>query len=87
MRFQFTDEQGRFRQEVRDFLAEETPPDWRTAEFVPSSEIDSEEDWAFCPWCAQGLKRAIAKAVVQGNLKLMRAKSEKAQRERGRDAR
>lgn len=48
MDFQFSEEQERFRQEVRAFLDRELPPDWMVAEFIPETEIETEEDWAFC---------------------------------------
>ncbi len=48
MRFQFSEEQERFRQEVRDFLDRELPPDWEVVEPIPEEELDSEEGWAFC---------------------------------------
>ena len=48
MDFQFSEEQERFRQEVRDFLEKEMPPDWMAVEFNPEQELETEEDWAFC---------------------------------------
>jgi len=48
MDFQFSEEQERFRQEVRDFLDKELPSDWMVAEFVPEADLETEEDWAFC---------------------------------------
>ena len=48
MDFQFTEELERFRQEVRDFLEKEIPPDWMAVEFNPEQELETEEDWAFC---------------------------------------
>ena len=47
MDFQFSEEQERFRQEVRDFLDKEIPPDWMAVEFNPEQELETDEDWAF----------------------------------------
>jgi alkylation response protein AidB-like acyl-CoA dehydrogenase len=48
MDFQFSEEQERFRQEVRDFLDRELPPDWAVTELIPEHDLDTEEGWAFC---------------------------------------
>ena len=48
MDFEFSEEQERFRQEVRDFLDTELPPDWMVVEFNPEHELETDEDWAFC---------------------------------------
>jgi len=48
MDFQFSEEQEKFRQEVRDFLEKEIPPDWMAVEFNPELELKTDEDWAFC---------------------------------------
>ena len=56
MDFQFSEEQERFRQEVRDFLDREMPPDWMAVEFNPEQELETEEDWAFC----RSLRRKMA---------------------------
>ena len=46
----------RFRQEVRDFLGKEMPPDWMAVEFNPEQELETEEDWAF----GRSLRRKMA---------------------------
>jgi len=48
MDFQFSQQQERFRQEVRDFLGKEMPPDWMAVEFNAEQELETDEDWAFC---------------------------------------
>ena len=48
MYFQFSEEQERFRQEVRDFLDRELPPDWVGAELIPEQQFETDEYWAFC---------------------------------------
>jgi len=48
MDFQFSEEQERFRQGVRDFLDKELPPDWMALEPFPEQELETEEGWAFC---------------------------------------
>jgi len=47
MDFQLTEEQERFRQEVRDFLDRELPPDWMVVEYLPEEGLETEEDWTF----------------------------------------
>jgi alkylation response protein AidB-like acyl-CoA dehydrogenase len=56
MDFQFSEDQVRFRQEVRDFLGKEMPPDWMAVEFNPEQELETKEDWAFC----RSLRRKMA---------------------------
>ena len=48
MDFQFSEEQERFRQEVRDFLDGELPPGWVGVELIPEQQFETEEGWAFC---------------------------------------
>ena len=46
MDFEFSEEQERFRQEVRDFLDRELPPDWMGVEPIAEQELDTEEGWS-----------------------------------------
>jgi alkylation response protein AidB-like acyl-CoA dehydrogenase len=48
MDFQFSEAQEKFRQEVREFLEEETPADWTAVEFIAMQELETDEQWAFC---------------------------------------
>jgi hypothetical protein len=47
MDFEFSEEELKFRQEVRDFFDRELPPDWTAVDFLPEEGLESEEDWAF----------------------------------------
>jgi alkylation response protein AidB-like acyl-CoA dehydrogenase len=46
MRFQFSEEQERFRQEVRDFFDRELPANWTVGEWLPEESLETEDDWA-----------------------------------------
>ena len=46
MDFRFTQEEEKFRQEIREFLKRELPPDWTGWPVL--GEADTDEDWAFC---------------------------------------
>lgn len=46
MDFRFSEEEERFRQEVRDFVKQELPPDWVAYGIL--GEVDTEEEWQFC---------------------------------------
>ncbi len=48
MEFRLSEEQESFRQEVQDFFDGGLPPGWVVAEFIPDSELESDEDWSFC---------------------------------------
>ena len=44
MDFRFTQEEEKFRQEIREFLKRELPPDWTGWPVL--GEADTDEDWA-----------------------------------------
>ncbi|OGP49141.1 MAG: hypothetical protein A2Y79_11090 [Deltaproteobacteria bacterium RBG_13_43_22] len=44
MEFRFSEQEERFREEIRDFVKAELPPDWALGMF---EEGDSDEEWAF----------------------------------------
>ena len=47
MDFRFTEEEERFRREVRDFIIKELPSDWTGPPWVGEPEKETEESWRF----------------------------------------
>ncbi len=47
MDFKLTEEEEGFRQEVRDFIVKELPPDWTGPPWIAESEKETEESWQF----------------------------------------
>jgi len=47
MNYQFSKEQQQFRQEVKDFLERELPPDWMIGQLHADEELESDEELAF----------------------------------------
>jgi len=47
MEFGFSEQEEKFRQEVRDFLNKEVPPSWVKGGMFTQGEIENEEEWAF----------------------------------------
>lgn len=47
MDFRFSEEEARFRQEVRDFCEKELPSDWIMGDFFAEEALETEEEWAF----------------------------------------
>ena len=47
MDFQFSEEDERFRQEVRDFIVRELPADWTGPPWIGEPERETEESWQF----------------------------------------
>ena len=43
----FSEQEEKFRQEVRDFLNKEIPPNWVKGGMLSAGETENEEEWAF----------------------------------------
>jgi len=50
MEFGFSEQEEKFRQEVRDFLSKEIPSSWVKSGIFSQGELENEEEWAF--WCS-----------------------------------
>ena len=47
MKFRFSEELERFRQEVKDFCQKELPPNWLMGDFFAEEALETDEEWAF----------------------------------------